>query len=125
MNQLLLMGLFMPALIAGCCTSQPLVETKNRKNNVSIKETKPVNGVALDHIVVNDGAGKVVVQKIGFRLGDSSSTVEKLGKHAGCDGEIGAGVITEKGPVEIYRMECTNGTNFLARCESHQCKAMR
>jgi hypothetical protein len=78
-----------------------------------------------EQVVVNDGSGDVVVQKVEFRPGVSSSTVERLAKHFGCTGSAGAGLITEKGPVEVYRMKCDNGTTFMARCELRQCQPMR
>lgn len=78
-----------------------------------------------DLVVVNDGAGTVVIKKVEFRQGISSATVERLGKRAGCTGNAGAGLVTEKGPVEVYRMQCDNGTSFLAKCEFRQCKPMR
>jgi hypothetical protein len=76
-------------------------------------------------IIVSDEAGKVEVQKVESRPGVSSSTVERLARKAGCTGTEGAGLVTEKGPVEIYRMQCDNGKTFMARCELRQCKPMR
>ena len=64
------------------------------------------------------------LETIPFQAGVSSVTVENLAKKVGCRGGQGAGLITEKGPVEIYRMLCDNGTAFLARCEFRQCKQM-
>lgn len=76
-------------------------------------------------IKVSDEAGDVVVQTLEFRPGTSSATVERLAKRFGCTGEQGAGLVTEKGPVEVYRMKCENGTTFIARCELRQCRPMR
>jgi hypothetical protein len=67
----------------------------------------------------------VVIQKIEFRSGVSSAAVEHLAKRFGCTGGAGAGLITEKGPVEVYRMRCDDGTTFMARCELRQCRPMR
>lgn len=70
-----------------------------------------------------DGNG-VPIERIAFRPGVSSVTVERLGKQRGCDSDEGAGLLTEPGPVEVYRMVCNNGKVFMARCELRQCKAM-
>jgi predicted small secreted protein len=78
-----------------------------------------------DRIVAADRSGNVVVEKIEFRSGVSSATVERLAKSHGCTGSEGAGLLTEKGPVEVYRMKCDNGTTFMARCELRQCRPMR
>lgn len=74
---------------------------------------------------VQDEAGPVTVQKVEFKSGVSSATVERLAKEHGCIGSGGAGLMTEKGPVEVYRMQCENGKPFLARCELRQCRPMR
>jgi hypothetical protein len=59
-----------------------------------------------------------------FRPGVSSATVEKLAKRQGCAGGWGAGLVSEPGPVEIYRMTCESGKVYMAKCELKQCKAM-
>ena len=64
------------------------------------------------------------VETIPFRTGVSSATVEKMAKQQGCTGGQGAGLITEPGPVEVYRMRCDSGKVFMARCELRQCKQM-
>jgi hypothetical protein len=64
-------------------------------------------------------------QVIELRAGVSSTTVERLGKNFGCEESQGAGLITDKGPVEIYRMQCKGGKTFLARCELRQCKPLQ
>jgi hypothetical protein len=69
-------------------------------------------------------AASVPVDKVPFRTGISSATVEKLAKEQGCtQGESGegAGLLTQPGPVEIYRMQCADGRVFMARCELRQC----
>jgi hypothetical protein len=67
----------------------------------------------------------VPVQKVGFRPGVSSTTVERLAKAEQCTGGQGAGLVTEPGPVEVYRMACANGKVFMARCEFRQCAPMQ
>jgi hypothetical protein len=64
------------------------------------------------------------VETIPFRTGVSSATVEKMAKQQGCTGGQGAGLITEPGPVEVYRMRCESGKVFMARCELRQCRQM-
>jgi hypothetical protein len=66
----------------------------------------------------------VAIERIAFRPGVSSVTVEKLGKLQACMSTEGAGLVTEAGPVEVYRMVCSSGKVFMARCELRQCKAM-
>lgn len=65
------------------------------------------------------------IQTVEFRPGISSFTVESLAKRRGCVGGQGAGLITDKGPVEVYRMQCDNGKVFMAKCELRQCKPLR
>lgn len=69
-------------------------------------------------------AGGAPIEKIPFRTGVSSATVEKLARQQACTGGQGAGLITEPGPVEVYRMQCDNGKVFMARCELRQCRRM-
>lgn len=64
------------------------------------------------------------VETIPFRTGVSSATVEKMAKEQGCTGGQGAGLITQPGPVEVYRMRCDSGKVFMARCELRQCRQM-
>jgi hypothetical protein len=69
-------------------------------------------------------AAASAVETIPFRTGVSSATVEKMAKQQGCTGGLGAGLITQSGPVEVYRMRCEDGKVFMARCELRQCKQM-
>jgi hypothetical protein len=64
------------------------------------------------------------IEKLPFRLGVSSTTVEKMAKQQACTGGQGAALVTETGPVEVYRMQCDNGKVFMARCELRQCRKM-
>ena len=64
------------------------------------------------------------IERIPFRQGVSSVTVEKLGKQQACASDEGAGLLTAPGPVEVYRMVCRSGKVFMARCELRQCRAM-
>lgn len=68
------------------------------------------------------------IERVPFRTGVSSATVEKMAKAQGCTGGQGAGLMTEAGPVEVYRMRCEDGAMrgkvFQARCELRQCVKM-
>ena len=64
------------------------------------------------------------IETVPFRTGVSSATVEKMGRARACTGGKGAGLVTEPGPVEVYRMQCENGKTFMARCELRQCRPM-
>lgn len=69
-------------------------------------------------------ADGVAIERIPFRAGVSSATVEKMASRAQCTGGMGAGLVTEPGPVEVYRMQCEDGRTFMARCELRQCSRM-
>jgi len=101
---------------ASPATAQPAADATPRKSS---------NQAVPGEIRVNDGNGEVVIQTVDFRPGTSSATVERLAKRFGCTGTTGAGLLTEKGPVEVYRMKCDNGTTFMAQCELRQCRPMR
>ena len=64
------------------------------------------------------------IEKIPFHTGVSSATVERMARDQACTGGQGAGLITEPGPVEVYRMQCADGKVFMARCELRQCRQM-
>lgn len=66
----------------------------------------------------------VPIERVAFRAGVSSVTVERLAKAQECSGGQGAGLVTQPGPVEVYRMQCDNGKVFMARCEMRQCRPM-
>lgn len=85
---------------------------------------KKTDGMLSDRVVVEDSQGRVEVQKVEFRSGISSATVERLAKQHGCTGQTGAGLLTAKGPVEVYRMQCDNDSAFMAQCELRQCHPM-
>lgn len=69
-------------------------------------------------------ANGVPIERVPFRAGISSATVEKMARVDGCVGGQGAGLVTEPGPVEVYRIMCDNGQVYRARCELRQCKRM-
>ncbi len=68
-------------------------------------------------------ANGVPIERVPYRIGVSSVTVEQLARQYACVGQ-GAGLITEPGPVEVYRLQCSDGKVFMARCELRQCRKM-
>lgn len=65
------------------------------------------------------------IQRPDFRPGVSSITVERMARERGCNGGRGAALLTDEGPVEVYRMACDTGAVFLAKCELRQCRSMK
>lgn len=64
------------------------------------------------------------IERVPFKVGVSSHTVENLAKAQACTSTQGAGLVTEPGPIEVYRVRCASGQVFMARCELRQCKKM-
>lgn len=106
-----------PILLAACATEAPVPKEPARAERILSHER-------VNTVHVTDAAGTVAVEKLPLKSGTSSVTVEKLARERGCAGPA-AGLITEKGPVEVYRMQCDDGRTFLARCELRQCRPMR
>ena len=69
-------------------------------------------------------ANGVPIERVPYRVGVSSNTVEQLARQHACTGSAGAGLVTAEGPVEVYRMQCADGKVFMARCELRQCRKM-
>lgn len=82
------------------------------------------SGVDLSAPTVIASPDVVEIQRVPFKVGVSSTTVEQLAKAQACTSEQGAGLITEPGPIEVYRMQCQDGKVFMARCELRQCRKM-
>ena len=82
----------------------------------------PPHAKASEPVLVD--AQGVPIERIPFRAGVSTVTVENMAKQVGCVGGQGAGLITPQGPVEVYRMVCADRRLFTARCEFRQCRAM-
>lgn len=93
-----------------------------KRQRVDLRE-KPVAAVKAPEPQLLDASG-APIERVPFRPGVSSVTVENLAKKRGCVGGAGAGLMTPPGPVEVYRMICENNTVFMAKCELRQCKAM-
>jgi hypothetical protein len=107
-----LLALAMATVLGGCAmlrTTMPAAPAA-----IPAKGTQSVGGVQVE---------RVQVERIPFRVGVSSATVEQLARQHACVGQ-GAGLITEPGPVEVYRLQCGDGKVFMARCELRQCRKM-
>ena len=116
--------------LAGCSSFPSLsslsLPWRTPKAEVPVEPVKPKKtDVSGERVTIQDEEGSVEVQKVEFRSGVSSATVERLARRFGCTGSTGAGLVTDKGPVEVYRMKCDNGTTFMAQCELRQCRPMR
>jgi hypothetical protein len=110
--------LFLLLLAAG------LLSACAHKKNVAqapVKRKSVLEAEAANRRAMVDG---VAVDKVEFRPGISSATVERMASAEQCIGGKGAGLVTERGPVEVYRMNCSSGKVFMARCELRQCKPM-
>ncbi len=79
---------------------------------------------AVEPVAVQPSSDVATVQRVPFRVGVSSTTVEKLAREQACSSAQGAGLMTEPGPVEVYRVRCDDGKVFTARCELRQCRRM-
>ncbi|WP_426163607.1 hypothetical protein [Pseudoduganella sp. R-34] len=110
--------LFLLLLAAGVLSA---CATKKQVAQAPVKRKSVLEAEAIAKRSMIDG---VPVEKVEFRPGISSATVERLANAEECRGGRGAGLVTERGPVEIYRMSCANGKVFMARCELRQCKPM-
>lgn len=111
--------LLLAAGLLSACSYVPFLNQKAEVAQAPVKR-KPAQAEQPGRVMVNG----VEVQKVEFRPGVSSATVERLAYAQQCRGGQGAGLLTEPGPVEVYRMACDNGKVFLARCELRQCKPM-
>ena len=108
------------ALLLGGCVCVPCLDLRPMSAG-ALASPKPVTAPSGDMRIAFDG---VEIERVAFRTGVSSATVERLARAASCTGGMGAGLITQPGPVEVYRMACDNGKVFLVRCELRQCKPM-
>jgi hypothetical protein len=124
---LLTLPVALSVAIAGCSSLSSNSREQTGTQVVAQPAATPKRNPNL--VIANDSDGTVAIQKVDARPGVSSATVEKLGKRAGCNASAGAGLITQKGPIEVYRMQCDDGqmrgATFMAKCELRQCKPMR
>lgn len=110
--------LVVAVLLGGCSLFKGKPEPARRPVAAAVKPAAPG---------LQDSNG-TPIERLPFRTGVSSATVEKMAKEQGCLGGQGAGLMTEAGPVEVYRMRCEDGAMrgqvFTARCELRQCRRM-
>lgn len=110
---------------AGCASPSAPHRTMKTSASDAPGSASAVQRIPAGSLRIQDEAGSAVVQMVEFRIGVSSVTVERLAKGFGCNTRAGAALVTERGPVEVYRTRCENGTTFLAQCELRQCRPMR
>jgi hypothetical protein len=126
MNTRLPLLLLLGAALLSSCSWMP---SKSRDDEAEAARALAAARKPAPRTVAADGTplGRVdgvEIEKVAFRAGVSSATVENLAKQRGCTGGWGAGLVSEPGPVEIYRMTCEGGKVFIAKCELRQCKPM-
>jgi serine protease Do len=104
------------------------------RNNVSSAPTTSVDTQVAPAVRVQaapqvnqanlDSGAQARQKTASVKLGRSSMAVEKMAKDQGCFSDAGAALITDEGPSEIYKVSCTDGKTFVAKCEMRQCTAM-
>jgi hypothetical protein len=105
-------------LVIGCAS---LSKNRDAHNAAAKAKTDAAAHGAAQASADASGHNSNKIQTVRFQTSVSSVTVENMAKREGCKGGAGASLITEKGPVEVYRMYCDNGKVFLAKCELRQC----
>jgi hypothetical protein len=126
MKRLLLSVL--PVLMLGACSYLPFNHDKEQQDEAA-RRAASARTPALS-VLASDGSKRVLVEgveieKVAFRAGVSSATVERMGRNASCKSGPGAGLVSEPGPVEVYRIACDSGKTYMARCELRQCKPLQ
>lgn len=121
-----LIPLLLCAALLGACSGLPFQKDEAGEAAARALAARRAQAPAL----ASDGTARVAIdgveiEKIPFRAGVSSATVERMAAQRGCRGGNGAGLVTPPGPVEVYRMACDDGAVFMARCELRQCVPMR
>lgn len=119
----------MPGMPAATVVAAPATapQTYPVHQPTAAPEPAPAVVAAPAPVVMTAPAQAVVMaeaERLPFRPGVSSVTVENMAKVRGCTGGQGAGLTSPQGPVEMYRMMCSNGQVFAAKCEFRQCTAM-
>lgn len=122
--------LLLSVVVLSACSHVPFKQDREQEAEAARRAAtvrKPVESE-----LASDGSKRVAmdgveIEKVAFRAGASSATVERMARKAGCDGNggPGAGLLSGPGPVEVYRMMCSNGTAYLAKCELRQCKPLQ
>jgi hypothetical protein len=111
------------ALALSACSNFPsYIASRDGAPPAPVRRSAPALGADGQPLLMVDG---VAIERVPFRSGVSSATVEKMALQRQCKGGLGAGLVSEKGPVEVYRMACDNGQVFMARCEMRQCAPLK
>jgi major membrane immunogen (membrane-anchored lipoprotein) len=110
MNSRLLPAALIVSLLLTGCSLFPKSKQADDNQTLASKPKKDVSN------------GDNGMQKVEFVTGVSSVTVEKLAAKNQCTSKLGAGQISPKGPVEMYRIQCDDGRVLMARCELRQCQ---
>lgn len=110
------------ALALSACSYIPSYIADQAVEPAPVRRVAPPVGADGQPLVMVDG---VAIERVAFRSGVSSATVEKMAAARQCKGGLGAGLVSDKGPVEMYRMACDNGQVFMARCEMRQCAPLK
>jgi len=117
---------FAVMVLAGCTVSPQQNDPLAGGAFTEVVEQTPVKPEkAKGGMTVHDEKGPARVQLVPYRTGVSSATVESLARRTGCVPDGGAGLLTEAGPVEVYRVQCEDGRKFMAQCELRQCRPMQ
>ena len=103
-------------VLGGCTTIKSWWQPKEVERTAPVAVHKAPPGLNIDG---------TPIETVEFVPGVSSFTVEKMAKAAGCASSGGAGRVSNKGPIEVYKMQCDDGKVYLARCELRQCKPMK
>ena len=110
------------ALALSACSTFPSYVAAQPEAPAPVKRAAAPVGADGQPLLLVDG---VPIERVAFRSGVSSATVEKMAAARQCKGGLGAGLVSDKGPVEVYRMACDNGQVFMARCEMRQCAPLK
>jgi hypothetical protein len=103
-----MMGIALALLVMGGCAKQPM----------------PMAAAPAPAVTSTATSASVRAGALPFRAGVSSVTVERMGRAQACPSSQGASLMTEPGPVEVYKMVCDSGRIYMARCELRQCRPM-
>ncbi len=114
-RRILLATAITSVLISGCG-----LFTKTKPSSAATSNPVQTQALAQGHAGSDDPA----MQRIEFKTGISSVTVEKLAMQSQCTSKQGAAQITPKAPIEVYRVSCDDGRVFMAKCELRQCQTM-
>ncbi len=121
------------AVLSGCSTynrlrsnnvaKRPVPQAMPQKASAATQQPGTPAGTPTGTPILTDADG-AEIERVPFRAGVSTVTVENMAKKEGCWGLQGAGLMTPPGPVEVYRLICDNGAVYMAKCELRQCKRM-